>query len=253
MNYKPDTNNKVIHLISYANDENGRRGSLYEMTQTKMVLFFKKYFQQILYFHIFNSKNTNYKESDFYKNNPKIFDSKQILTGNPKRQNGLYNYAQIYLVLDILKNKVKNNEFLLWHDVNPREWNQFFNKKHKQYFLDNHIDKCIKNKGIIMWSNKNRNGGKEWTSPSLLNDLNGKESFLTDSYFCCSWFLIQKTDFTLNLLDKILNYAISDNYLKARRPNDYQDSSQDLYNIFMKNEGMCDYVKGENKIILSTF
>ena len=242
-----------VDLITYADDESipaHRKGTSYVETQQKMVKFFKDFFPQIQRFHVFGIKDK--KSSSFYKNNPKLFDPKQIVQGDTKRKLGVYIY-KCYLLYKVLKTEIKDKDFLLMHDANPQYWPKYFNNKHTSYSLDKHIAKCIKNKGVLMWSNENRDhlNKAKLASPELLKDL--KATHLANTpHQCSSWILVQKTDHVLDLLERIINYAISNRFLTIRN-SEYQDAEQDLIDIFLRKEGMNIYANGKCKIILDSF
>ena len=243
-----------VDLITYADNESlpaHRKGTSYVETQKKMVKFFKDFFPQIQKFHVFGIKDK--KSSTFPKNNPKLFDPKQIVGSDPKRKFGVYIY-KFYLIHKVLKTEIKDNDFLLMHDANPSGWDKYFNKKHTPYLLNKHIDKCIKNKGVLVWtrvaSGPMRTNG--YASPELLKDL--KATNLDAPAICCSWILLQKTDHVLDLWERMINYATSDRFLTLRNPRSKNyDTDQDILDIFLRKEGMTINANANGKIILASF
>lgn len=238
-----------ITLLSYA-DKNKRKKGLYEITQQKMISFFRENFPEVNNYLIYNSENHDYKKSDFYLKNKKLFSKKYHILNQKNRINAIYTYIQVYLLLESLK-QIKNNDFLLWHDSNP-EWYLFFDYK-KTYYFKNHIKECLKNKGLLFWGHKNRSAEK-LTSENLYKSFGLNYNDINKNCICNSWIFIQKNNFTLNFFEEVLKYIISDEYHKIRS-NHFQDSCQDVYNIFLKKYKIDIYQSHfyKDKIILSTF
>ena len=237
-----------ITLLTYAN-KSKRKGEVYEDIQKEMILFFKNNFPQIKNYFIYNSSNYDLKKDDFYIKNSKIFHKNNFLLNDKNRNNGIYTFIQGYLVLKSLKN-INDNDFLLWHDSNP-DW-RFFFKYTKKYYLDKHLKKCIKNKGLLFWGNPKRNA-ETLVSKSLYEDFGLKHNDINKNNICLSWYLIQKNNYTINFFEKVLNYLLSDHYHKIRN-NCYQDSIQDVINLFLKKNKLSYYESYfiKDKIILST-
>jgi hypothetical protein len=243
----------TVQLLTFADDTCRPTQRLkqpsYLDTQTKMVNFFRERFPDITSYHIY--KHEDMINSDFYKENPNdIFSPKHIVMKDKNRTIGRYLYCQAYLIYKTL-NDIADGEFLLWHDANPTVMDKYFSDRSgKMYSLEKHMQKCIKNKGTLVWIKNNRPPIKTTASPELLADLNANHLKNTITT-CSSWIMVQKTPHSLNLWKKIYTYSTTK--LPECRNCDYQDNMQEIIDLMLKLENMTNFAVGQDKTILDSF
>ena len=245
-----DRDKSCVHLVSYADDSHGYKRGRYVETRDRMVELLKNLFPEIEYVHSFGVEEL--LKSRLYENYPKLFDSQYVVRGNNKRQFGCYVY-KISIISQILRKEVEYDDFVLYHDSSPGIWKPHFRTLTKRrYRLDSHLNKCRENGGILLWSSPRRASVDVLTSPTVLEDL-GAIHLAKTRQACTSWIIVQKTERTMGFIQRVLDYMVTDKFIESHGKDDCNGGDQVIVDLFLKMEGMDNFVKGNGKCILDSF